>query len=254
MLNVESGLNDGLALPAVVVLLAVATRQPLHIGRVLTELLGGTALGLLLPLAAHALSRLPGLGAEPRLQPLGPFAVAVLLYATCHLVHANHYLAAFTAGSTLATVAPSAERAFEQFGELISQLTKFAALLAFGTLLTPALIGRVTLGGYVVAVLALLLVRPAALLVSLIGSPLPFRERATAAWFGPKGFASVVYGLLVVQSGLAAAARAFDLVAVTIAVSIAAHSSTDVPVARLFRVDEAPTAPSERPPGGQRRA
>jgi hypothetical protein len=57
------------------------------------------------------------LGAEPKLQPLGPLAAAVVLYALCHLTHANPYLAAFAAGITAATVAPNAAHAFEDLAE-----------------------------------------------------------------------------------------------------------------------------------------
>jgi len=53
-------------------------------------------------------------------------------------------------------------------------------------------------------------------------------------WFGPKGFASVVYGLLVLESGITAANEIFHLVALTIVMSILLHSSTDVVVARAF--------------------
>ena len=57
-------------------------------------------------------------------------------------------------------------------------------------------------------------------------------------WFGPKGFASVVYGLLVLQAGIPQGKEAYTLIAVCIAFSIIAHSSTDVPIARLFHVDD----------------
>ncbi|MFJ7965938.1 hypothetical protein [Streptomyces sp. NPDC096324] len=63
-------------------------------------------------------------------------------------------------------------------------------------------------------------------------------ERPVAAWFGPKGFASVVYGLLVLPSGIPWADKAFTLVAVCVAFSIIAHGSTDVPIARAFDVDD----------------
>jgi NhaP-type Na+/H+ or K+/H+ antiporter len=53
-------------------------------------------------------------------------------------------------------------------------------------------------------------------------------------WFGPKGFASVVYGLLVLESQIGAADKIFHLVALTIVLSILAHSSTDIVVARAF--------------------
>jgi sodium/hydrogen antiporter len=65
-------------------------------------------------------------------------------------------------------------------------------------------------------------------------------------WFGPKGFASVVYGLLVLQAGIPQGEKAFTLIAVCIAVSIVAHSSTDVPIARLFHVDDLAGVPAAR--------
>jgi NhaP-type Na+/H+ or K+/H+ antiporter len=69
-----------------------------------------------------------------------------------------------------------------------------------------------------------------------------------AAWFGPKGFALVVYGLLVLQSGIPQGEEAFTLVAVCIAFSIIAHSSTDVPIARPFDIEDLAGIP-DRPDG-----
>ncbi|WP_198359229.1 cation:proton antiporter [Streptomyces fildesensis] len=238
LLNVESGLNDGLALPVVLVLITAA--GPLHaegngsLGVVGLELAGGLALGVVVPLLVTAVVRLPGLGAEPRLQPLGPLAVGIVLYAACHLTGANPYLAAFAAGAVLASCAPQSAHAFELLGEALAELSKFAALLVFGALLTPALFGGLSVGGYVVVVLAIVLVRPASLLISLLGTGIDRRERWVAAWFGPKGFASVVYGLLVLQAGIPEGEQAYTLIAVCIAV----HSSSDVPIARVFHVDD----------------
>jgi NhaP-type Na+/H+ or K+/H+ antiporter len=248
LLNVESGVNDGLALPFVLVFLATATGADAALPTIALELVAGIVLGIMLPLVVTALFRLPLLGAEPKLQPLGPLALAITLYALCHITHANAYLAAFGAGMTLATVAPTAAHAFEQFGELVSELTKFAAVLVFGALLTPAFFADLTLGEWAVALLALILVRPASVLVSLWLAPLSRRERLAAAWFGPKGFASVVYGLLVVQAGPPQAQTVFELVALTIAVSIVAHSMSDVPVARAFHVEEIAGLPAEAHP------
>ncbi|MCZ4123919.1 MULTISPECIES: cation:proton antiporter [unclassified Streptomyces] len=242
LLNVESGLNDGLALPVVLVLITAA--GPLHaegsgsLGVVGLELAGGLALGVVVPLLVTAVVRLPGLGAEPRLQPLGPLAIGIVLYAACHLTGANPYLAAFAAGAVLASAAPQTTHAFEALGEALAELSKFAALLVFGALLTPALFGSLSVGGYVVVVLAIVLIRPASLLIALLGTRIDRRERWVAAWFGPKGFASVVYGLLVLQAGIPHGEQAYTLIAVCIAVSIAVHSSSDVPIARLFHVDD----------------
>ncbi|MFE0192034.1 cation:proton antiporter [Streptomyces sp. NPDC058989] len=242
LLNVESGINDGLALPVVLVLIAAAgptagsaAASPTKIA---LELALGLAIGIALPLFVNGLVRFRLLGAEPKLQPLLPLATGIILYATCHLTHANPYLAAFSAGAVLAHVSPEAKQSFEPLGEALAELAKFAALLVFGALLTPQLFGALSWGGYVAVVLAIVLIRPASLLISLLGTRFSRQEKLVAAWFGPKGFASVVYGLLVLQSGIPQAEKAFTLIAVCIAFSIIAHSSTDVPIARAFHVDD----------------
>lgn len=75
LLNVESGLNDGLALPFVLIFLATASGGAADYPTIGLELAGGLLLGVVLPLVVTLLYRLPMLGAEPRLQPLGPLGV-----------------------------------------------------------------------------------------------------------------------------------------------------------------------------------
>lgn len=165
LLNVESGLNDGLALPFVLIFLSIAARERSHLGEVALELVGGLVLGIALPAVVAWAWRSRVLTAEPRLQPLGPLAIAVMLYGACHVSGANPYLAAFAAGSTLATLDRVAAESFEPFGDLTSEITKFAALLVFGALITPDRLSHLSLGAWVVAVLAIVLVRPAAMLL-----------------------------------------------------------------------------------------
>jgi NhaP-type Na+/H+ or K+/H+ antiporter len=250
LLNVESGINDGLALPVVLVLIAAAGPAVGHgdeasIGKIALELALGLAFGVLMPLIVSGLVHFRLLGAEPKLQPLLPLATGIILYATCHLTHANPYLAAFSAGAVLAAVSPEAKEAFEPLGESLAELAKFAARLGVGALLTPSLFGDLSFGGYVAVVLAIVLIRPASLMISLVGTRFDRREKLTAAWFGPKGFASVVYGLLVLQSGIPHAEEAYTLIAVCIAFSIIAHSSTDVPIARMFDVEDLVGIPAD---------
>ncbi|HLL37487.1 MAG TPA: cation:proton antiporter [Streptomyces sp.] len=259
LLNIESGINDGLALPVVLLLIAAAGPSSAHAeasyATIGTELGLGLVFGVVLPLLVSGLVRLPLLGAEPKLQPLLPLATGIILYGLCHLTHANPYLAAFSAGAVLTAVSPAAKTAFEPLGEALAELAKFAALLVFGALLTPQLFGDLSFGGYLAVVLAIVLIRPASLLISLVGTRFDRREKLVAAWFGPKGFASVVYGLLVLQAGIPQGEEAYTLIAVCIAFSIVAHSSTDVPIARIFHVDDLagiPSADDETPTPGAR--
>jgi NhaP-type Na+/H+ or K+/H+ antiporter len=76
------------------------------------------------------------------------------------------------------------------------------------------------------------LARPVAMTISLLGSSLNWRERAVAGWFGPRGFASVFYALLVLNRGVPNAGELYHLAGVVIAASIVLHSSTDYTTAR----------------------
>jgi NhaP-type Na+/H+ or K+/H+ antiporter len=234
-LNVESGVNDGLALPVVLILLAVAGGGDADGIELAEEIALGILVGVVIPYVAIRLERLRWFSAATAYEPLNAFAIGLLVLAVSHATHANLFLAAFAAGVTIASAGPLQRHSFEEFGENIAELLKLLALLLFGALITPTfLFEEIPLSGYVFAVLALVVARPLALGVSLLGSDLGRRESLAMMWFGPKGFASVVYGLIVLESGIVEADRIFHLVALVIVLSILAHSSTDVVVARQF--------------------
>ncbi|MCU7731152.1 cation:proton antiporter [Actinoplanes sp. KI2] len=241
LLNVESGVNDGLALPFVILFLAAASGSDhLPLGELALEVVGGLAVGVLIPLLAIRLERSRFFSASPAYEPLNGFAIGLLVLAVGKTTHANLFLAAFAAGITVATFGPRQRAAFEHFGENIAELFKLAALLVFGALISPSFLAEITWPGWIFAILAIFVARPVALWLSFLRSGLDLREQAAAMWFGPKGFASVVYGLLVLESGIVEADAIFHLVALTIVLSIMLHSSTDVVVARAFD-DEAET-------------
>ncbi len=243
LLNVESGVNDGLALPFVVLFLAVASgSRHLHLGQLGVELVIGVAIGVAVPWLALRLERTRFFAASAAYEPLNAVAIGLLVLALGKATHGNLFLAAFAAGITVATVGPRQRAAFEHFGELVAELFKLAALLVFGALISLQFLVEIRWTGWVFAVLALVVARPVALWLSFLRSGLSGREQFAAMWFGPKGFASVVYGLLVLEAGIPAGNEVFHLVALTIALSILAHSSTDILVARSFERPEAAPA------------
>jgi len=151
LLNLENGVNDGPALPVVLLLLAAAgptaATGEAAPGKIALEPLLGLVFGIALPLAVGRSARFRLLGAEPRLQPLLPPATGIILYAACHLTHANPCPAAFPAGAALVHVSPEAQRSFEPLGAALAEVAKFAALPVFGALPTPSLFGDLSIGG-----------------------------------------------------------------------------------------------------------
>lgn len=249
LLNIESGLNDGLALPFVLVLLDLATGRPLHPWRVGFDLALGAALGVAVPWLGHRLEQLRAFTVSQKYEPLFALSLGLLVYAAASLTGVNLFVGAFAAGVTVATVQPRFRRKFCDFGETVSELLKLATVMLFGALLSEFL-PKVPLTGYAFAALALLVARPVALEIALHWAVLPRTERIAAYWFGPKGFASMVYGIMVLRSGLPNGPILFRLIGVVVAFSIVAHSSTDVIVARWFTPKPRRSPPPEATAAG----
>jgi NhaP-type Na+/H+ or K+/H+ antiporter len=247
LLNVESGMNDGLALPLVVVLLAVDRLQPVQGWHVVFEVAVGGLLGIAIPWLAVRLEALPWFAASAPYQPLNTFAVGLIVLSLAQLIGVNLFLAGFAAGITLGAVGPDFRDAFAPLGELIAELFKLAALLVVGALLPLSVFLHTPLLQWIFVLLVLLVVRTVAIEFSLLGSALDWRERVTVAWFGPKGFASILFGMLILREGTQHAILLFHLVALVVAASVIAHSSTDVVFARWFgRREEQKESESQR--------
>lgn len=193
------------------------------------------ALGIAVPLGIATLVKIRVPSASDEQSPLLALAIGLLLLALASLSGFNEYLAAFSGGVAVATLIPRFKRTFAEFGELIAELFKLAALLAFGALPTPHFLSGFPWQAYLFVLLSLFAFRPLAILLALLGSGLGGRERLAAAWFGLRGFATVVYGIHILQSHAPYGADVARLGGLVVVGSIVAHSSTDVLVARWFR-------------------
>lgn len=249
LLNVESGLNDGLALPVVMLLLPFVTGRGEGVLVILEELALGVLLGVVIPWVGVRLEQTRFFGAAGIFQPLHAFAIGLLVLAIGLITHANLFLAAFAGGVTIASMSGDTREEFERFGELISELLKLSALMLLGALIAPQFFQLLPLSHYAFVVLATFALRPLAVGLALIGSGLHWRESLTAGWFGPKGFASVVYGLIIFNSPAPNTNQIAHLIALSIAASIVIFSSTDILVGRWFQkhVERGGPPPAELP-------
>lgn len=151
------------------------------------EITLGIVVAILVPLIVLRLERLPFLQAQRGLQPLLTVSIGLLVLAICQATHANLFLGAFAAGITVASYGPEFSHEFQQFGELVTELLKPAAILVFGALITPDFLFReIPLTGWIFAVLALVFARPLALLASFPSSRLPRPSRWPPCGLGPK--------------------------------------------------------------------
>jgi NhaP-type Na+/H+ or K+/H+ antiporter len=239
LLNVESGLNDGLALPAVILLMELNADAPLETARLIRETIGGVALGTAAGFLGGWLRSVRLFQVERDKAPLHGVAILLLVYVAAEWLSWNPYLAAFCAGMSLATAYPPASEEFKIVAEPGTALLKVLAVFIFAVM-----VGAMGFGDWrsnlIFALVIITLVRVLSIVLALVGTGLTTVERLTAAWFGPRGFASVVYALLVLSSPIPDRERLFIIVATVVIVSIVVHSSTDVPVAHYFgrRQDE----------------
>jgi sodium/hydrogen antiporter len=240
VLNVESGLNDGIATPFVNLFLAGALAaeaiSATGVGHAAVDLVGGAALGAGVGLLGALLlvqARRAGWSA-PAFRPLSVLAIAILAYSLALVTDTNGFVAAFVAGLAFGAGIRATEEVLgftEEVGTLLSLLVWFS----FGSAMLVPGLQAATWRDLVFAVLALTVARIAPVALALWGSKL---DRATVifvGWFGPRGLASVVFGLIAVDS-LAPDDGQLVLGAVvtTVALSVLAHGVTASPFARRY--------------------
>jgi len=109
-----------------------------------------------------------------------------------------------------------------------------SAALIFGARIADIVLTPMPAGDYVFAGLATFAVRPVAIWLSMLGTELPLKEVLTIGWFGPKGFASVVYALMILRIGTDEAGHIARVMALAVGGSIAIYSSTDILVGRWY--------------------
>ena len=235
-LNLESGLNDGLALPPV---LAFSAALDLNESSFTwwTYLLQDVGLGLLYGVvialvASVLLPRSTGLegGIPPHQRSLYALGVAFGTYAlTVAPPHGNGFIAVFVCAIVLGIRRPDLRYYFEQRADDLVEIVKLGIFVLFGSLLTFH--GLFQDGWAAVAIVAvtLLVARPVAIAISLAGTRLGTDVKAFMAWFGPKGVATMTFALLVLSRNIPGNERIFNLCALAVFTSILAHGLTDGP-------------------------
>jgi sodium/hydrogen antiporter len=262
VLNVESGLNDGIATPVVLVAIAgVATEEGIsgvhEPGSAVVALVVGVLAGVAIGGLGGALTRV----ARRRLwlseDLAGPavLALALLAYTFAVLVDANGFVAAFVGGLTFGATAGRGGPREVAFVEESGGLASMVSWLMFGALAVPAIGEWFDWRVIGFAVLSLTVVRMLPVAVALAGTGIDRASVAFIGWFGPRGLASVIFALLALEDLHDAAAEVVAGIGLTVVISVVAHGFSARPLAGMLARRSAPLTrtpdsvrPATRPP------
>jgi sodium/hydrogen antiporter len=230
-LNLESGLNDGLALPFVLFFLVLASPG----GDAATEaakLVGQAAVGGVIGVGLGVLGgrmhpHLPGGGLTARYEGIYAIGFALFAFGLAEVTWGNGLIATFACGIAMAASERQVPEGFVEFAESTSAILQVMTFFVFGALIVATGFHHSVPPLIIFIVFALLVARPAAVMLSFLRTGIPRSEKLFMAWFGPKGVASMLFALFVLKSQVDDSGLIFDVASLAIIASIAAHGLTD---------------------------
>ena len=242
-LNFESGLNDGLCVPILLVLVALAiaggseaggTQHAVHL--VIKELGIGLLVGLgLTAAAAWAMRWCRDQGWLTEIwKQVTVVALAIACFAVAQSLHGSGYIAAFVGGLLFGFMAKKATHRLVLASEGLAETLALLTWFIFGAAVIGRYIDLFTWEMLVYAVLSLTVIRMLPIFVSLTGTGQSPESKLFLGWFGPRGLASLVFGIIVLEKGVAESKFIATVVAVTVILSLVAHGVSANPLASLI--------------------
>jgi NhaP-type Na+/H+ or K+/H+ antiporter len=243
-LNVESGLNDGIALPAVLMFAALSimpTDTEMFTGEWFWFGLKQITLG---PIAGVAIgfvgAKLIDFATNKEwmttsFEGICVLALAVLAFLGAEMIGGNGFISAFVAGLVFGQVLRSPCIILFEFMESQGQLFMLITFLIFGTTLLPEAAHHLTGAVVLYAVLSLTAIRMIPIALSLLGTGLAPWSYLFIGWFGPRGLASILFALLILErEEVIHGSEILTITTVTVALSVLLHAITAAPFARLY--------------------
>ena len=242
-INIESGLNDGIALPAVLLFAALAGAAHgsadgenwIQFGLLQVTLgpLAGIGIGFV---GARLLDAAAESGrAGTSFQGIAILALAILAYVAAEVIGGNGFIAAFVGGMVFGnTIKHSCSFLFE-FMETEGQLLMLVTFMVFGVVLLPEGLAVIEPRYVAYAVLSLTVIRMLPIALSLIGSGVRLPTQLFLGWFGPRGLASILFVLLILEeSEILHQSQILSITVMTVAMSIVLHGVTAAPLAAAY--------------------
>ena len=244
-LKVEAGLNDGICVPVLFALLALAvgsasdedSTMGLALGLFAREIGIGAVVGIGFAFAAckviGPLARRGGWIGGTWLPVLVP-ALALLCFATAQALHGSGLIAAFVGGITVALVSPANKHEWLHAAEATGDTLSLLTWVAFGAAVVGQVVPEIGWQPLVYAICSLTVVRMLPMFLSLTGLPLGTDGKLFIGWFGPRGLVSIVFVIIVLDAGLPGGNTLAMTVVCTVILSILSHGLSAVPLARIY--------------------
>jgi len=251
-LQLESGLNDVVLLPIVVVAIALTGQHELStpgfpkigFGLFILGPGAGIAIGLLAVAALDLIRKRVGVRRD--YESLYSLGVAFSAFAAAEAVHGSGFLAAFAAGLTIAALDVELCDCFIEYGGVTAEMLLLFTFVIFGSSLIWTGFSGLDARTAIFAVFAIL-IRVPVYLVSMIGSNVDKRGRLLIAWYGPSGLSSLLLILLPIFAGVAGSDRLFRICALIVLISIVVHGFTPMLFARVLGEREPKQPPAPEP-------
>lgn len=244
-LKVESGLNDGICVPVLFALLALAVGSApgedgaieLTLGLFVQEIGIGAAVGVVLALLGGL-----GLARQARLsgwigktwKPVIVPALALLCFATAQALHGSGLIAAFVGGITIAFLRPENRHDWLRAGETTGDTLSLLTWVVFGAAVVGQVLPDFGWDHVLYAVLSLTVVRMLPMFLAMTGLAIGTDGKLFIGWFGPRGLVSIVFAIIVFGAGVEHRDSLAMTVVCTVVLSILAHGLTAVPLAKRF--------------------
>jgi NhaP-type Na+/H+ or K+/H+ antiporter len=247
-LNAESGLNDGLCVPILFTFIALASGSQAEGGSTALALslvareigiglvvgLGLTALGIRLLEASFA----RGWVSEVWLQ-VTAVALAIGCFTLAQSLHGSGYIAAFVGGVLFGAVAKGDTHKLVLAGEGVAEAMSLATWVVFGAVVVGAFYTQFTWNVLLYSFLSLTVIRMLPMSLALSGTGEPLAARLFLGWFGPRGLASIVFLIIVLDEDLPGSGTLAATVVCTVSLSVLLHGVTAIPLSSWFGAHEA---------------
>jgi NhaP-type Na+/H+ or K+/H+ antiporter len=240
-LSAESGLNDGLCVPFILLFIALeqgsaVLGEGFGLELLLEELGIGFAVGAGIAfVAAKAILRVRELGWLGHVwQRMSVPALAVLVFAIAQSLHGSGYIAAFVGGLCFRVAMREDVHSLIVSAESVGEVMAMLAWVLFGLMLVPLAMPHIGGPEVLYAVLSLTVIRVLPILLSLQGTRERLQGKLFLAWFGPRGLASLAFATLVWAEQIPEAGTLVSVTVLTVAISLVVHGVTAAPFARRF--------------------